>query len=173
MIEVTEHALVEDYTRLETLVPLRTRGTRLAIDDMGSGFSTFSRVLELAPDILKLDRSLVSGLDHDPPRQAMAAALVQFARTTGATVVAEGVETALEMAELLALGVDCAQGYYLGRPAPLGEVPPISCSSGPARPAPRRTWRAAHAATYQSRSRCRPGVRLWFASPRIAPAQRR
>ena len=98
---------------------LRQKGTRISIDDTGSGYSSLAHILKLAPDLIKLDRDLVSGIDVDPVRRALAAALVSFAAETGTQVVAEGVETEDELVVLRQLGVRYAQGYYLGRPAGL------------------------------------------------------
>jgi EAL domain-containing protein (putative c-di-GMP-specific phosphodiesterase class I) len=102
-----------------SLRSLRQKGTRISIDDTGSGYSSLAHILKLAPDLIKLDRDLVSGIDVDPVRRALAAALVSFAAETGAQIVAEGVETEDELVVLRQLGVRYAQGYYLGRPAGL------------------------------------------------------
>jgi EAL domain-containing protein (putative c-di-GMP-specific phosphodiesterase class I) len=120
VVEVTEHQPVEDYARLTAaLDPLRRAGLRLAVDDTGAGYASMSHVLALLPDMIKLDRVLVRGIDTDAARQALVGALLAFAGCTGATVVAEGVETGPELATLRRLGVPLAQGYLLGRPAPL------------------------------------------------------
>lgn len=120
VVEVTEHEAVQDHRGLAgVLEPLRQRGLRVAVDDTGAGFASLSHVLALVPDLIKLDISLVRGIDTDLPRQAMSAALVAFAAATGAAVVAEGIETAQELACLRDLGVTYGQGYHLARPAPL------------------------------------------------------
>lgn len=120
VLEVTEHEEVRDYEALHAaLRPLREQGLRLAVDDVGAGFASMRHVLCLAPDVVKLDVSLVRDIDADQARRALATALVAFARTTGASVVAEGIETGAELEALRSLGVDRGQGYYLGRPAPL------------------------------------------------------
>lgn len=120
VIEVTEHARVADYDALRAaLAPLRAAGARLAVDDAGSGYASLQHIIQLQPDIIKLDIGLTRGLDADPARRALVAALGYFARETGAQIVAEGVETAAERAALEALGVTKGQGYLLGRPAPL------------------------------------------------------
>jgi EAL domain-containing protein (putative c-di-GMP-specific phosphodiesterase class I) len=117
IVEVTEHDAIDDYPGLlGALRDLRQEGTRISIDDTGSGYSSLSHILKLAPDLIKLDRTLVSGIDLDPVRRALAAALVSFAAGTGAQIVAEGVETQDELAVLRQLGVRYAQGFYLGRP---------------------------------------------------------
>jgi EAL domain-containing protein (putative c-di-GMP-specific phosphodiesterase class I)/DNA-binding NarL/FixJ family response regulator len=120
VIELTEHVLVEDFDAVrDALSVQRSRGVRLAVDDTGAGYAGFRHLLGLNPDIIKLDISLTRGIDADPARRALAAALVRFSEDTGAELIAEGVETAAELATLVELGVGWAQGYHLARPAPL------------------------------------------------------
>ena len=120
MLEVTEHASVRDYAQMaDALRPLRSRGLRLAVDDAGAGYASFRHILRLKPDVIKLDGSLIHNLDSDTDGRALAAALIRFAEETGCKVVAEGVETEAELAVLRRLQVNKAQGYLLGRPAPL------------------------------------------------------
>ena len=122
-IELTEHARITDYPALsEALTGLRARGVRLMIDDVGAGFASLHHILRLAPDAIKLDRSLTSGIEADPARRALAAALVTFAGEIGATIIAEGIETEDELAALQALGVERGQGFHLGRPRPISAV---------------------------------------------------
>ena len=123
VVEVTAHAHVDDYDQLlATLVPLRARGVRLAVDDAGAGYSSLQHILHLRPDIIKLDMGLTRHIDLDPARRALAAALISFARDTGSKLIAEGVETQSELNTLKALGVEKAQGYFLGRPMPLAKA---------------------------------------------------
>lgn len=125
VVELTEHAEVVDYSvLLGVLAPLRAAGLRIAVDDTGAGFASLRHVLRLGADIIKLDRSLISGLEHDPVRHALVGALTRFAAETGSHVVAEGVETTGELAAVQGLGVQCVQGYLLGRPARLAELLP-------------------------------------------------
>jgi EAL domain-containing protein (putative c-di-GMP-specific phosphodiesterase class I)/AmiR/NasT family two-component response regulator len=120
VVEVTEHARVEDYEALaDAFRGLRDGGGRLAIDDAGAGFASLRHILRLAPDIIKLDISLTRGIDADEASQALADALVTFASRIGATIVAEGIETPEELAALRELGVSHGQGYHLARPGPL------------------------------------------------------
>ena len=122
VLEVTEHASVTDYPLIaERLARLRAGGLRLAVDDAGAGFASFRHILSLEPDIIKLDASLIHGIDVDRGRRALAAALIRFAEEIGSRVVAEGVETDAELQVLRELKVDAAQGFLLGPPAPLGE----------------------------------------------------
>ncbi|MGC8626992.1 MAG: sensor domain-containing phosphodiesterase [Acidimicrobiales bacterium] len=118
VIELTEHTAVHDYQHLASrLSHLRGKGLRLAIDDTGAGISSLAHILRLSPNIIKLDRSLIAGVDADPARRVLARALVDFGAEIGASLVAEGIETASELATLQAMGVTLGQGYYLGRPA--------------------------------------------------------
>jgi EAL domain-containing protein (putative c-di-GMP-specific phosphodiesterase class I) len=120
ILELTEHTAIGDYPRLMAgLRTLREDGVRLAVDDTGSGYSSLAHILKLAPDFIKLDRDLTTGIDLDPVRRALAAALVTFANDTGALIVAEGIESKDELDVLRDLGVRYGQGYYLGRPAPI------------------------------------------------------
>ena len=126
VLELTEHAGIEDYDRLcASLDKLRARGSRLAVDDAGAGFASLRHIVNLRPDIIKLDRALVRDVDSDPARRALASSLLTFGRDIGAVIVAEGIETAEELDTLLALDVQYGQGYHLGRPAAL----PLSTSA--------------------------------------------
>lgn len=119
VLELSEHDPVHDYGALSTaLVPRRARGMRLAIDDVGAGFSSLRHIVLAAPEIIKLDRSLVSGVDRDPVLAKLTQSMVEFAHSFGAGVVAEGVETAAEYVLLRSLGVDGGQGWLFGRPGP-------------------------------------------------------
>lgn len=119
VLELSEHDQVEDYDALrDALAPFRAAGLRLAIDDVGAGFSSLKHIVLTAPDVLKLDRSLVTGLATDPVRQKLVRSLTDFGHGSEAKVVAEGVETADDAATLLTLGVDLGQGWYHGRPGP-------------------------------------------------------
>jgi len=117
VVEVTEHTSIEDYAPLiEARMRLRGYGIRLAVDDAGAGYASFRHIVALAPDIIKIDRAIVSGIDTDPARSALVGAVVTFARGSGASTVGEGVETASELECLAALGVDTLQGHLTGMP---------------------------------------------------------
>ena len=119
LLELSEHDPVEDYTELTAaLAPFRAGGLRLAIDDVGAGFSSLRHIVVTSPDVIKIDRSIVSGLDHNPVLTTLIRSLVEFGHGCRARVVAEGVETADEAAALRALGVDYGQGWHFGRPGP-------------------------------------------------------
>ena len=120
VVELTEHAAVEEYDQLiDALQPLRSLGARVAVDDAGSGYASLRHILRLRPDIIKLDIDLTRGINIDPARRALASALVGFANEIGASVVAEGIETDLELDTLRQLQVRMGQGYHLARPGPL------------------------------------------------------
>lgn len=123
VLEITEQAIAGDFDRLAwQLDALREEGLRLAVDDAGAGYAGLQQILRLRPDIIKLDKSLTRGIDADQARASLAEAMTGFARRTGALVVAEGIETAEELAVLRSLGIDRGQGYLLGRPMPLREA---------------------------------------------------
>ncbi|MEW6561216.1 MAG: EAL domain-containing protein [Pseudomonadota bacterium] len=123
VLELTEHALVHDYPGIEeALSPLRARGLRLAVDDAGAGFASFRHIVELRPDIIKLDNSLIRQIDMHQGYRALADALIHFAHQTGSVVIAEGVETQAQQTILKSLQADEAQGYLLGRPAPIETI---------------------------------------------------
>jgi EAL domain-containing protein (putative c-di-GMP-specific phosphodiesterase class I) len=118
VLELTEHAVIEDYEIVSACIAdVRHLGTRLAVDDAGSGFASMRHIIDLAPDIVKIDRSIIDHVDTDPSREALVESLVRFAIDIGATVVAEGVERSEERDACRRLGVHSAQGYLLGRPA--------------------------------------------------------
>jgi EAL domain-containing protein (putative c-di-GMP-specific phosphodiesterase class I) len=123
VVEITEHEAVEDYPALlECVEPLRARGIRIAIDDAGAGWSTFRHVLELRPEIVKLDQGVITRVATDPAARALVAALAGFGRDIGATTIAEGVETGAQLEALADIGVDHVQGFGLGRPGSLSEA---------------------------------------------------
>lgn len=131
VLELTEHAPVADYEVVHAaLRPWREAGLRFAIDDAGAGYASFQHILRLRPDIIKLDLALTRGIDGDPIRRSLAAALVTFGHEMDAVLVAEGVETVEELEALAALGFDAAQGYHLGRPAPLADALAVNGRSG-------------------------------------------
>jgi len=117
VLELTEHEYVDNLPRLRRrLDAVRESGGKLALDDVGAGWSGLRQVVELRPDIVKIDRSLVARLHKDPARTAVAELLGAFTERVGGTLVAEGVEQIQELTALLHLDVHLAQGYLLGRP---------------------------------------------------------
>lgn len=124
VLELTEHLSFENYPTLRRrLQDIRAVGVRLAIDDTGAGYASLGNIVNLAPDLIKLDRQFTRGIDLDPVRRALAGALVSFAADTGAEVIAEGIENADELATVRELGIRYGQGYFIARPAPLAALP--------------------------------------------------
>ncbi|HET9124295.1 MAG TPA: bifunctional diguanylate cyclase/phosphodiesterase [Solirubrobacteraceae bacterium] len=124
IVELTENSVVEDPAALrEQIDALTARGARIALDDLGAGYSGLTQMMTVRPHYLKLDRGLISGIDRDPDRAALVTAMLSYARHTGGRLVAEGVETEAELETLRALGVTLIQGFYLGRPAPPWPAP--------------------------------------------------
>jgi PAS domain S-box-containing protein len=120
VVEVTEHAAVDDYVPLQRAINrLRRHGVRLAIDDAGAGFASLKHIVRLLPEFIKLDLFLIRGIHEDPVKRAVVAGMLGVASQIGGKIIAEGVETQDELRVLLDLGVEWAQGYYLGRPGPL------------------------------------------------------
>jgi len=119
VVELTEHSQVADFDKLARALD-RLRGiAKVAIDDVGAGYSGLRHIVDLRPDILKLDMQLTRQVDTDAARHALAQALVAFAGRTGSEIIAEGIETAGEADTLRKLNVKFGQGYYFSRPMPL------------------------------------------------------
>lgn len=117
VFEITEHDAVLDYAALSMVSRrLQRLGFKIAVDDAGAGYASLRHILDLEPDIIKIDSSIVRGVDRHAPRQALVAAFVSFSVKTGSDLVAEGIETASEHEALKDLGVKMGQGYHLGRP---------------------------------------------------------
>lgn len=117
VLEITEHTAVPNYTALDdVLESCRAMGMRVAVDDVGAGFASFSHVLELGPEFVKIDQSITRHIDVDDARRRLAQAIAEFAGQIGATVIAEGVESQGELDAVGAAGIPWAQGYYLSRP---------------------------------------------------------
>jgi EAL domain-containing protein (putative c-di-GMP-specific phosphodiesterase class I) len=138
VIEMTEAAMTLDHTIVSRrLQPLRQAGARLAVDDAGSGNTSLRQLLLLHPDIIKIDTSVTSGIQHGRARRALAEALVAFARETGSTVVAEGIESEAELEAVRECGVTHGQGFHLARPtAPPLELSAVSAGVAPFGPRP-------------------------------------
>lgn len=118
MLEITEHVSVEEYAALfDILEPLRAQGLRLAVDDVGAGYASLRHVLRMAPDVIKVDQSLVNGIARDPALRTIVTGIVLLALDMHAETIAEGVETAADAAALTDLGVDMVQGYLLAKPS--------------------------------------------------------
>ena len=119
VVEITEHAVIEDYAAVRRAIEALGPRVSLAVDDAGAGFASLRHVVELRPKYLKLDIGLVHLVHRDPSRQAMIAGLRHFATRVGCEVIAEGIELPAELAMLRELGVPLGQGRLLGRPRPV------------------------------------------------------
>lgn len=115
IVEITEHEPFPDYLAAD-LMRLRIRGIHLAVDDAGAGYASFTQLLRLRPDIIKIDGELIHGIDEDPAKRALTTALNTLASELQAKTVAEAVETPEQLHTLLGLGVEYGQGFFLGRP---------------------------------------------------------
>ena len=123
VLEINEHLFNRQYDEMaKVLAPMRAQGLRISVDDAGGGVESFRHILQLRPDIIKMHMSLVRNIHQDTARNALATALIQFGREQRCEMVAEGVETAAELAALKAMGVTRMQGYLLGRPASLDDA---------------------------------------------------
>ncbi|MCB0872459.1 MAG: GGDEF domain-containing protein [Thermoleophilia bacterium] len=131
VVEITEHDQVRDYLKLaERLADTRSRGARIAVDDVGSGHSSLRHVMRLSPDFIKLDRSMVEGIDQDSAKQALMRSMVAFSREMACSLVAEGIETLAELEVLRDLQVRFGQGYLFRRPATDMTPALVSSSTG-------------------------------------------
>jgi EAL domain-containing protein (putative c-di-GMP-specific phosphodiesterase class I) len=119
VIEVTEQQKVENFPVLARHLARLKEKVRIAIDDVGTGYSGLRHIVDLKPDILKMDMALTRDIHRDPARRALTGALVQLSRDIGCKLVAEGIETVEERAAMAALGVDYGQGYLFARPLPV------------------------------------------------------
>ena len=119
VIELTEDEVFSSDIALDAkLSDLRDRGARIAVDDAGAGYAGLQQVVRVAPEILKIDRSLITGIDDDESKMALLEALARFASTTGAAVCGEGIEKVAELRMLARADTTYAQGYALARPGP-------------------------------------------------------
>ncbi len=120
VIEITERTAIKDYPKFrERLRAFRDRGFRFAVDDAGSGYAGLGSIANLEPDFIKLDISLINGIDENFIKQDLVETLVRFANDQGAKVIAEGVEYEQEYEVVRSLGVHLVQGFYLHRPQQL------------------------------------------------------
>ncbi len=117
VLEITEHSAIEDFAVFrQALNHYRSQGYRVALDDVGAGYSSLQCIAELHPDFLKIDRSLIGGVNSDPIKWALLETFVTFSKRIGCHVIAEGVETAEELKTVVQLGADFVQGFFIARP---------------------------------------------------------
>jgi len=123
VLEITESALMTDDDEvMQALRDLRAAGVGLAIDDFGTGYASISYLRRLPVDTVKIDQSLVTGIETDSQERSLVAAIIQLIAAVSLTPIAEGVETAEQAAQLRALGCRYGQGHHLGRPVASGEM---------------------------------------------------
>lgn len=118
ILEITERSAIENFSSFrDALAHYRNQGFLIALDDVGAGYSSLQSIAELHPDVLKVDRSLISGVNADPIKWALLETFVTFAKRIGCRILAEGVETAEEMRTVVQLGVEYIQGFFVARPS--------------------------------------------------------
>ncbi len=118
VLEITENAAVDNYMRFTGAIDhLRSLGVRIALDDAGAADVGLHHLVEIRPDIVKIDTTVIHGIADDELRQAVAYAYASLSKRAGAISLAEGIETEAEYSMLSSMEVDAGQGYLLGRPA--------------------------------------------------------
>jgi EAL domain-containing protein (putative c-di-GMP-specific phosphodiesterase class I)/CheY-like chemotaxis protein len=130
VIEITENNVIDDFDRMRDMVrQLRAHGFRVAIDDAGAGYAGLQTMVEIEPDFIKLDMSLIRGVDTSIVKQRLVRTLRDFCREAAITLIAEGIETLRQLETLRELGVTHGQGFLFGLPGiekPLREsYPPL------------------------------------------------
>jgi EAL domain-containing protein (putative c-di-GMP-specific phosphodiesterase class I) len=117
VIEITENSVIDDFDRMRDIVrKLRAHGFRVAIDDAGAGYAGLQTMVEIEPDFIKLDMSLIRGVDASIVKQRLVRTLHDFCREAAITLVAEGIETRKQLDTLRELGVSHGQGFLFGLP---------------------------------------------------------
>ncbi|MDP2847644.1 MAG: EAL domain-containing protein [Humidesulfovibrio sp.] len=118
VFEITErHSITEFALFHRTLDHYRSQGYLVAIDDAGAGYSGLTSIAQIRPDFIKIDMSLIQGIDKDPVKRALIETFVTFADKIGSKIIAEGIESQAQAACLIDIGVHYGQGYYLAKPA--------------------------------------------------------
>ncbi|GFK95726.1 Phytochrome-like protein cph2 [Fundidesulfovibrio magnetotacticus] len=118
VLEITERHSTKDFSLFHrTLDHYRGEGYKVAVDDVGTGYSGLWSIAEIRPDFIKLDMSLIRGIDANPVKRALIETFLTFSDKVGCKIVAEGIETASELSSLVSMGVHYGQGYFLARPA--------------------------------------------------------
>ena len=119
VLELTENEPIRDYYAIRRALSCLGPSTRLALDDIGTGYAYLQHIVRMQAEYIKLDRSWTARVTNDPTAVLVVSALLEICQQFGITLIAEGVETDLELSVLKSLGVCYAQGYLLGYPAPL------------------------------------------------------
>nr|WP_206436069.1 EAL domain-containing protein [Altericroceibacterium xinjiangense] len=126
MFEFTEDERMRDVDHVRRIVETyRQFGFMTAVDDFGAGYAGLSLLADLLPDLIKLDRSLLQGIDRSEPRRRIVHAIVQMTNSLGITCLAEGLETREEVETVRDLGIDLCQGFYFAKPA-VGQLPEVA-----------------------------------------------
>ena len=119
VLEITERAALDRIHELQSRVTrLRALGYRIAIDDLGAGYAGLTSFAQLEPEVVKVDMSLMRGIDSSPMKQKLVRSIVALCTELGIQLVAEGIETPAERDALISLGGDLCQGYLFARPGP-------------------------------------------------------
>ncbi len=143
VLEITEHQPIGDYAATREAVAALGADVKLAVDDVGAGVANFSHLVELRPDFLKVDASLVRGLHADVTRQALIVGLRHFALATNTLIIAEGIETSAERDALMQLDIQYGQRFLYGRPDRASTLSLLEAHLGPvAIPRARRASRS-------------------------------
>ena len=117
VLEMTERASIDKMGDIGPVVnDLRRLKYRLAVDDLGTGYAGLASFTQLSPEFVKLDRSLIMGIDKHPTKQRVVQAMYHLCADLGMTVISEGIETKAEADTLMTLGADYLQGYLFARP---------------------------------------------------------
>ncbi|WP_054023759.1 EAL domain-containing protein [Bacillus sp. FJAT-28004] len=123
VFEITERSSIADFGSVKkALEHYRSQGYQIAIDDVGAGYSSLQSIAELRPDYLKVDRSIIQNIHLDEMKEHILYTLVQLAAKMGISIIAEGIELEAELAKVHEMGIEYAQGYFLGRPAPFHSI---------------------------------------------------
>lgn len=116
-LELTERSAISEYeVFFKCLSNYRWNGFRIAIDDLGAGYASLESIVQTKPEVVKIDRQIVTGLTNDPFKRSIVKLIVAFCRENSIICIAEGIETRNDLDTLIELGVEAGQGYYLCRP---------------------------------------------------------
>jgi diguanylate cyclase (GGDEF)-like protein len=132
LLEVTESVVLDDADAgMTVLTALRSLGTEIAIDDFGTGYASLSYLRQFPASVVKVDRSFIAEIDTDPRTQSIVEAIVAMSHALGLAIVAEGIETAEQLAVVHKLGFDIGQGFFFARPAPAAKIHELLTTNTP------------------------------------------
>ncbi|MFD2443215.1 EAL domain-containing protein [Bacillus sp. CGMCC 1.16607] len=118
VFEITERSAIEDYDAFRNVLNhYRNQGFQIAIDDAGAGYSSLQAITELAPEFIKVDKSLIQDIANNDVKVDILKAFTSIAQKIGSKIIAEGIETEEELKKVIELGIDLGQGYYFSKPA--------------------------------------------------------